>query len=193
MPTKTAKVKPPTSTTKPTKRVTQRATTSATTRAAAGRAKPASQKRVVKTPAPTPLKATRASTRSQVKAPASAAKKPAASAKKPAAPKVNKQPSVAKKVRPAPTPVLAKNSKKAKSAKPKKTKLVRESFNMPEAEYALFAALKKRCLNAGLAAKKSEVLRAAITNLVKLSDVALVAAMRHLTEIKTKRTAKARK
>lgn len=84
-------------------------------------------------------------------------------------------------------------SKKIKSGKAKKTKLVRDSFTMPDAEYAHIAALKKRCLQAGLAAKKSEVLRAAIANLVKLSDVAVLAAIRRLEVIKTGRPAKARK
>lgn len=88
---------------------------------------------------------------------------------------------------------VAKNNKKAGAGKPKKTKLVRDSFTMPDSEYALIATLKKRCLTAGMAVKKSEVLRAAIANLAKLSDVALIAAMQRLEIIKTGRPAKVRK
>jgi hypothetical protein len=52
---------------------------------------------------------------------------------------------------------------------------VRDSFTMPENEYAVIAALKKRCVVAGVPAKKSEILRAAIANLAKLSDSGLLA------------------
>lgn len=97
------------------------------------------------------------------------------------------------KARPASVPEVAENNKKDKPGKPKKSKLVRDSFTMPDSEYALIAVLKKRCLNAGLAAKKSEILRAAVAQLVKLSDVALIASLRRLEVIKTGRPAKERK
>ena len=61
---------------------------------------------------------------------------------------------------------------------------------MPELEYALIAALKKRCLDAGVSAKKSEILRAAVANLAKLSDASVAAAVRRLDAIKTGRPAK---
>jgi hypothetical protein len=64
---------------------------------------------------------------------------------------------------------------------------------MPEGEYGLIAALKKRCLNAGVSAKKSEILRAAVANLAKLSDASVVAAVRRLDVIKTGRPAKGSK
>lgn len=80
-----------------------------------------------------------------------------------------------------------------KSAKTKKPRLVRDSFTMPETEYAAIAALKKRCLNLGLAAKKSEVLRAAIALLAKQTDVDVAAAIQNLTAIKTGRPAKTNK
>lgn len=80
--------------------------------------------------------------------------------------------------------------KAAKPAKAKKMKLVRDSFAMPESEYAQFAAVKKRCLSAGLAARKSEVLRAALAGLAALDDAAIVAAIRRLELIKTGRPGK---
>ena len=53
-------------------------------------------------------------------------------------------------------------NKGIKQEKHKKPKLVRDSFSMPEADYAQIGALKERCLKAGVSAKKSEVLRAAL-------------------------------
>ena len=88
---------------------------------------------------------------------------------------------------------VAETHKKGKSAKGKKPKLVRDSFTMPGGEYALIAMLKKRCLNAGVAAKKSEILRAAVANLAKLSDASVVAAVRRLNVIKTGRPIKGSK
>lgn len=175
MPTKTTKTKPSTSTTR---------AQSTTRRAATGRDKPVTQKRGVRTVAASSRAKTGIEkTRSSVRA------KPV-SAIKSVLPQISKETKVAKKA----PPVLASDvSKKIKPGKAKKTKLVRDSFTMPNAEYAHIAALKKRCLKAGLAAKKSEVLRAAIANLVKLSDIALLAAIRRLEVIKTGRPAKARK
>jgi hypothetical protein len=80
--------------------------------------------------------------------------------------------------------------KEAKPGKAKKAKLVRDSFTMPELEYAAIASLKKRCLNLGVAAKKSEILRAAISTLAKLSDADVAAAIQGLEVIKTGRPAK---
>jgi len=107
-------------------------------------------------------------------------------------PVARKSPPV-KKAAHEPEPFVAKDNKADKSAKAKKAKLVRDSFTMPDLEYALIAALKKRCLNAGVSAKKSEILRAAVANLAKLSDASVVAAVRRLDVIKTGRPAKGSK
>ena len=97
--------------------------------------------------------------------------------------------SVAAKAKP-----VAKNSVPksvpAKAAKPKKAKLIRDSFTMPEAEYLLFAAIKKRCLTRGVAAKKSEVLRAALTAFATQTDAALLTSINALDPIKTGRPPK---
>jgi hypothetical protein len=103
------------------------------------------------------------------------------------------KPAPAKKVAHEPVPFVAKTSKGGKTAKAKKAKLVRDSFTMPELEYAKIAVLKKRCLDAGISVKKSEILRAAVANLVKLSDTSLLAAVRRLDVIKTGRPAKGSK
>lgn len=182
MPAK-ATAKPSTSTTKRT--ATAKPSTSTTRRTTTGKPKPAVQKRAVKTSATVTSRTTRGPARSPVQA------KPKTATKSPI-PRVRKETNSAK-APPAPVPKVAKNNKKDKPGKPKKTKLVRDSFTMPDSEYALIATLKKRCLNAGLAAKKSEILRAAIAQLVKLSDAALIASMRRLEVIKTGRPAKERK
>lgn len=123
---------------------------------------------------------------------ASPAAKPAATTAKktvrrPAAPK----PALAKKV--APAARSASSGKADKPVKAKKVKLVRDSFTMPETEYAVIALLKKRCLKAGVSAKKSEILRAAVAGLAKLSDGSVLAAIRRLEVIKTGRPAKGAK
>jgi len=140
-----------------------------------------------------------------VKAVASAATKPArkgtsvaartakAAETKPVARPAVRESSPAKKVAHESEPFVAKGNRADKPAKAKKARLVRDSFTMPEGEYALIAALKKRCLHAGVAAKKSEILRAAIANLAKLGDTSVVAAVRRLETIKTGRPAKSSK
>lgn len=121
-----------------------------------------------------------------------AAKTAAPAAKKPLRkpPTAKATTTAARKAAHEPEPFTAKDSKASKPAKAKKAKLVRDSFTMPDAEYDQIAALKKRCLNAGVSAKKSEILRAAVANLAKLSDSSLVAAVRRLDVIKTGRPAK---
>lgn len=86
-----------------------------------------------------------------------------------------------------------KPAKAEKHAKAKKAKLVRDSFTMPEPEYQSISMLKDRCLTAGVAAKKSEILRAAVASLSELSDAAVLAAVRRLKVIKTGRPAKGSK
>jgi hypothetical protein len=80
--------------------------------------------------------------------------------------------------------------KAPKAEKPKKQKMVRDSFTMPQAEYARIAELKARCLKAGLGIKKSEVLRAALEVMSKLSDKQLLNAFNKLEIIKTGRPSK---
>lgn len=93
------------------------------------------------------------------------------------------------------TPKVEKAAKVAKVAKvkkqePKKPKLVRDSFTIPEADYALFATLKQRALAAGVEVKKSEILRAAVAALANLNDAELVKAIDLVERIKTGRPKK---
>lgn len=126
------------------------------------------------------------------KAPATT-KTAAAAAKKPITRSAARKSPAVKNIADKPEQSVAKSNKAGKPAKAKKSKLIRDSFTMPEGEYELIAALKKRCLNAGVSAKKSEILRAAVANLAKLSDASLVSAVRRLEIIKTGRPAKGNK
>lgn len=81
-------------------------------------------------------------------------------------------------------------TKSVKGEKPKKHKMVRDSFTMPHDDYVHISTIKERCLKAGIGVKKSEVLRAALATLAKLSDANLVKAMSQIEAIKTGRPAK---
>lgn len=83
-----------------------------------------------------------------------------------------------------------KAEKPEKMDKAKKPKLVRDSFTMPDHEYRQLAELKKRLLDSGKPAKKSELLRAGIALLAALADRDLVAALTRVEKVKTGRPAK---
>jgi hypothetical protein len=83
--------------------------------------------------------------------------------------------------------VAAGEAAEAKPAKAKKVKVVRDSFTMPEAEYAQIAALKKRIARYGGSAKKSELLRAGLLLLAGLNDVEFTAAISGVEPAKTGR------
>ena len=113
---------------------------------------------------------------------------PAPAPKAPPAKPVKKVPAKAKEIV-AEVPKAAKASKEKKPAL-KKPKLVRDSFTIPESDYALFEALKQRALKSGIDVKKSEILRAALVTLDKLSDAELVNAFGLVERIKTGRPKK---
>ena len=75
--------------------------------------------------------------------------------------------------------------------KPKhKMKVVRDSFTMPQNEYARIAEIKRICLKAGMHVKKSEVLRAGLILLAELDPGQLKRALASLEKIKTGRPQK---
>lgn len=61
-----------------------------------------------------------------------------------------------------------------KKDKPRKIKMIRDSFSLPENDYAKLTELKKRCLQAGVQVKKSELIRAGLLSLSRLNDAALI-------------------
>ena len=87
-------------------------------------------------------------------------------------------------------PKAAKAEKPPKADKPKKIKMVRDSYTMPENDYAQLAELKKKCLQAGVHVKKSELLRAGLLSLSRLPDAALIKAVEQVEKLKTGRPAK---
>ena len=95
-----------------------------------------------------------------------------------------------RKAAPAPAPVRSGAVKAAKPEKPKKAKLVRDSFTIPKAEYMVLQDLKQRAGLTGAPAKKSEILRAGIKALAGMNDAAFAAALGAVPTIKTGRPAR---
>ena len=132
-------------------------------------------------------------------------RKPSASSAKAAPPKQSKR---SVKTSPAPAPVkkraarkpakagnrtLGKKSASARAAKvekPKKVKLIRDSFTMPSFDYDLIKALKLKALDAKTAIKKSELLRAGLHALNKLDPKELISMVSTLTVLKAGRPKK---
>lgn len=88
------------------------------------------------------------------------------------------------------TPVAA-NKLVRKKDKPEKVKVVRDSFTIPKTEYAQIAALKKRALDLGMEAKKSELIRAGLQLLSSSTDTALGKALGNVPTLKTGRPGRA--
>lgn len=87
-----------------------------------------------------------------------------------------------------PSPVVADEMETDK--KSRKQKLVCDSFKFPHQEYAAFDTLKARCLKAGHAIKKSELVRAGLVALLSLSDEQLIEILSKLEKLKAGRPAK---
>lgn len=123
---------------------------------------------------------------------AAAAKKTAAKktgAKKPAAAATDvKKPAVAKKK--ASKRAASKNKAAAPAEKPKKTKIVRDSFTMPENEYQVLRDMKKACLKAGVDVKKSELLRIGVALIKSMDPAAVKSAVARLAPLKAGRPKK---
>jgi hypothetical protein len=87
-------------------------------------------------------------------------------------------------------------NKPAKAAKPTKKalkvhpRMVRDSFTMPEADFALIAQLKARTLAGQRETKKSELLRAGLQALAALDKESLLRALGQLEHVKVGRPKK---
>jgi len=88
------------------------------------------------------------------------------------------------------TPAATPAASPPKPAKPKKPKLVRDSFTIPKLEYGVLEELKQRIGKLGSSAKKSELLRAGIKALAAMPDPALLLALKAVPMIKTGRPAR---
>ncbi|MFZ6692814.1 hypothetical protein [Undibacterium sp. SXout20W] len=74
--------------------------------------------------------------------------------------------------------------------KVKKAKLVRDSFTMPESEYAVLGQVKRACLKAGVEVKKSQLLRIGLALLNKTDVPALKKLIADLAPLKAGRPKK---
>jgi hypothetical protein len=130
-------------------------------------------------------------------APARKRSKPAAKpAPKPAA-KPAAGPVAGKKAKPAgktkaakPASGVVKTAAIPQGEKPRKPKLVRDSFTIPKVEYTVLEALKARAAGLGRPTKKSEVLRAGVMALAAMSDASFLASVGAVPAVKTGRPAK---
>lgn len=92
----------------------------------------------------------------------------------------------AKKSSKAPTKAV----KTVKAVKAVKTKLIRDSFAIPEKEYEALVAVKKACLKAGLEIKKTELIRIGIALVNNLTTAKIKTAQSKLTQISAGRPKK---
>lgn len=114
---------------------------------------------------------------------ATAKKAPAVPAKKAAAQAAPAQPAAAAQL-------PEKKGKKARKESGK-VKVVRDSFTMPQDDYEKIGELKQQCLKSGMHVKKSELLRAGLHALSRLTATQLKLAVSGLEKIKTGRPKKA--
>ena len=87
--------------------------------------------------------------------------------------------------------LVAPAAKETQKKPPKqRARLVRDSFTMPEPDFALIAALKARTMAAQRETKKSELLRAGLQVLMALDDGMLMNALGRLQPLKLGRPKK---
>jgi hypothetical protein len=110
--------------------------------------------------------------------------------KKPAAKRAPASNAPAKAKAAAPGTRIAAASSAKQDKKYKRAKVVRDSFTMPQGDYARIAELKKICLAGGVSVKKSELLRAGVLALAALAPANLLAAIGALESVKTGRPVK---
>lgn len=80
----------------------------------------------------------------------------------------------------------------AKALKEKKIKMIRDSFTIPKPEFAVLETLKLRSAKLATPVKKTELIRAGIKALAAMPDVAFLAAVRSVPNLKTGRPARAK-
>ncbi len=76
---------------------------------------------------------------------------------------------------------------KPANIKPIHEKVTRDSFTMPSGDYELIAKAKEKCLKASISVTKSEIVRAGLHVLDRLSQEALKQLMQSLEKVKTGR------
>jgi hypothetical protein len=91
------------------------------------------------------------------------------------------------KVKAAPVESVAAEEK---VKRPKKEKVVRDSFTMPKSDYDKIGLLKQKCLANGVHVKKGELLRAGLLILERANIEQLTAAVAAVETVKTGRPGK---
>lgn len=174
----------------------KRAAVKPAAKAAAG--KPVARPAVKSAPKPPAKVATKVATKVANKVATKAAPKVAVKAAPKVATKVaskvaTKAPAKQPAVKSAPKPASQTNGSVAPAAvdaakdKVRKAKLVRDSFTMPEQEYAVLGQVKKACLKAGFEIKKSELLRIGVALISQLDLATLQKVLGSLPQLKTGR------
>jgi hypothetical protein len=120
---------------------------------------------------------------------AAAVRKPATAKAAPVKRASAKSAVAAKLVKKAPVK-KAKKAKKVGTKVEAKVKVIRDSFTMPQNDYAKIGELKQVCQKAGLQVKKSELLRAGLHALGQLSVAQLKQTITQMEQIKTGRPKK---
>lgn len=152
---------------------------------------PKAAPRAQRTAAPAPARTSKSAVKNTPGAAAASAARAltGAPAKKPAAKKA--APKAAPKTAPKAAPKTARAVKApvierapVEEARPV---LVRDSFTMPEQEYAVLLEVKQACLRAGVDVKKSELLRIGVALLGQLDVTILQAVLAALPQLKTGR------
>jgi hypothetical protein len=67
------------------------------------------------------------------------------------------------------------------------SRVIRDSFTIPDGEYELIPKIKKRCMKAGIGANKSEILRAGLAALDRMPDGELAKVFERIPRVKTGR------
>jgi hypothetical protein len=140
----------------------------------------------------------KAAAKAAAKATAKAPAKSAAPAVKPAAKPAGrstpaKQPALAVKnaakalVKAAPPAGRGRAAQAAPAVEAARPTLVRDSFTMPDGEYAVLATVKQACLKAGFEIKKSELLRIGVALVGRLDTATLRQVLGSLPQLKTGR------
>jgi hypothetical protein len=156
-------------------------------RAAKSAAKPVAKttaKATAKAPAKAPAKAAVKATAKVVARPAAKAVAKAVAAQGPALAVKNAAKAIVKAAKDAPAAGRTGAAQPPQAARPA---LVRDSFTMPDGEYAVLASVKQACLKAGFEIKKSELLRIGVALVGRLDTATLRQVLDSLPQLKTGR------
>jgi hypothetical protein len=87
----------------------------------------------------------------------------------------------------APTSLSVPADTSPQPRKDEKPKVVRDSFTIPELDYALISTIRQRCLASAVNVNKGEVVRAGLHALQNMPDEQLLQIMEGLEKVKTGR------